>query len=88
MGVTATGEQAAAETGQIWNVSSKLYLSFPERQNERAELEIYDVLGRKIDSQSLTLGAATVVSTSYNGIAFVQLRVGTQVYSKKVFIQQ
>lgn len=88
MGVTATGEQAAAETGQIWNVGSKLYFSFPERQNERAELEIYDVLGRKIDSQSLTLGAATVVSTSYNGIAFVQLRVSTQVYSKKVFIQQ
>jgi hypothetical protein len=87
MGVTSTDEIKLPADHRMWSQHDRIYISIPDKAGERARIELFDLLGNKLDEYSLTLGSPTVLHSRYSGIVIVRAIAGNRVYTSKLFIR-
>ena len=79
-------ENESDDSFAIWAYHDYIYFNIPAARGENASLEIYNLLGKKLESRFIKLIPNMNLHTSNHGILIVQLHTNEKVYRKKIFI--
>jgi hypothetical protein len=86
-GVTGIDMPEAKRDYHIWSRDRKVYISIPELNGQRAQIEMFDVLGNKLFSSEGMMNSTAVVRAMNSGVAIVRVTSQGRVYTTKLFIQ-
>lgn len=78
------------EQGNGWMIFAndrKVYVNIPELNGQRAQIEMFDVLGSRIFSSEGVMNSPAVVRAANSGVAIVRVTAQGRVYTTKLFIQ-
>lgn len=84
-GVTGVNHPSVQDC-KIWNYNEQIYISIPALAGENARIELYDLLGSKLNEINCTLNTPTVIDAPKSGIVMVKVIVGNKVHTSKLLI--
>lgn len=85
--VVSVDEIEAASTHRIWNHHDRMYVSIPAHAGERATIELFDLLGKKLLETDLKLEDPVSLHMPATGIVVVRVTTGNEVFTNKLFIR-
>jgi hypothetical protein len=71
---------------KIWNYNEQVYISIPALAGENARIELYDLLGSKLNEINCALNTPTVIDAPKSGIVLVKVIVGNKIHTSKLLI--
>jgi hypothetical protein len=85
-GVTGVDSPIANQDCKIWNRNEQVYISIPALAGENARIELYDLLGSKLNEINCTMNNPTIINAPNSGVVMVKVVTGKKVYSSKLLI--
>ncbi len=86
--ITGTEALPQETAYQIFTANRHIYVNVPSLDGQTAEVEVFDLLGRRQQHHSVVLGSEVVLATgALEGIAIVRVVAGQQVFTQRVMIK-
>jgi hypothetical protein len=84
-GVTGIDSNSALNC-KVWNSNELIYISIPALTGENAQIELYDLLGRKLSEVNCTINNPIQLTAPRSGIVMVKVIAGNKVQTSKLLI--
>jgi hypothetical protein len=77
-------DEPNSQAGKIWYHQGQLYLRFVNEDDSKATVDVYNVLGQKLQSTSVSLNGITSVKMDKKGLLLVKVKLGTKELVTKI----